>query len=260
MKIFNLLGLDSIEKGILLTAVIPVSQTQIANTLGVARTNLYSYLENLTKRGFLRTKQRGKRKFYLSLTETELQKHILTSLIDIHKVSPLIINDQISIFIGKKSIQNIWLELGNQPKHSRVIALQPTKALQIALSKVPLSVSRQNHNLLIKNKIIVEQLAEEDIYEYTKKYLSDMQELTNVFPDFEKRTSSTIIFDKDTFNSQAEVFLLVDSILLVDWDKDFAIKIKSLELIDLLKKLIEFAKVNGKLVDNVLETKKSWEI
>ncbi len=250
------LGLSAKTKKILASlqkAKLTISE--LSRVTGISRATLYTHIDTLLKRDMVTTSKKGKRTLYSALSKVQIEHKIISSII--HDTETISIPNEISYFSGLKQIQNLWLKIGAQPKHSRVVAFQSNSSLRYSLTKMNVDIAKRNHKNILKNKIILEQYMEEGMHEFVKDIMIK-ENISHVFPssDFTQRTTSTTVIKQGVFNEPVEFFILFDSILIIDWKLEKGYEIKNIHIVSMYKKMFTLIKEVGKAIDNAQVTKK----
>lgn len=254
----QLLGLTPLEVDILNVASnIDSTVLTLGKELNIPRTTLYPYLDNLLQRKLIDKIVKGKRLYYRSKSREEIASLFFEMGVAISKNKTLTLPDtstQIKIFSGIKQISEAWLLIGNQPKGSKVIGIQPSKSLEYSISKVPHAITRQNHKLIISRDIFLEGYCEEDIYSLVLGKLKSIDALEETIPDFEDRKAITYLFEKNSFNTTSELFVLSEGLLIIDWKEEFGILIQNMNigiiihsLLNKLRPLLKVANYNQEM-------------
>jgi DNA-binding MarR family transcriptional regulator len=255
-KLAKTIGISNIQMHILNATQEEMSLSDIGKTVKIPRSTLYPYVRDLVDRGFLLMKKKSFGGMYKTVNKSDLGNHLIQTGLNVAgntKIKVPNITTKIQLFSGKKEMEKIWLLIGNQPIGSRVICIQPTKSLDISVPTVPYKIVKENHNLIIKRKIFLEQFTEEGTYKTVLNILNDMGVLKETLPDFEDRKSITYEFEADALNSTAELFVVTEGIILVDREDMFGILIENVMIKNLVTSLVEIIKKNMKPIDNMKE-------
>lgn len=256
MKITHFLDLNRTEKHLIRSLkATRLNVSQLARITKISRATLYPHIKKLVSRGFLNTSTVGKRKFYASTTSTTLGEQLVSAVLTQNKT--VSVPSVFTYFSGLKQIQKLWLNIGKQPKGSRVVAFQTNSALQYSLSKMSVAVAKENHKNILDNKIIIEQYAEEGMHELVNSHLKN-KKIQSHFPatDFTSRTTSTHLLPRGLFSEPVEIFIFLDTVLFIDWKSEVGYEIKNHSIASTLKQFFKIMQLHGKLVNNTEMSKK----
>jgi len=242
-ELLQALNLSSPEESILLVSGEAISITSMASLINHPRSTLYPYILTLIRRGLLEKISSGKRflyrkKAFILQTPSPSQTPVPTQ--------------NIAFFSGNKELTEAWLRISLQPKKSTVVTIQPNSSLINSIKKSKKNLAKENHQKIISRKIFLDQIVEEGMYELVKNLLPKKSR-PGYKNDFSERTSSITLLPSNFFPRSCEIFVLNDSVLILDWEQEVGFEIKNKNFRQMFLGLSILLKQTGRVSNNYEE-------
>ncbi len=240
----RLLGLNKRESELLsaLERLKTASMQELADELKLPRTSLYWPLDQLYKRNLVVYEKVGKRKrWYSRMGELPLRK----------KLGSLeTVAGDVRVVEGVEQIKELYrLSLDLHPTE-RVLILEGTVAATSIARKGGIDFLTEYHERAYKNKIIVESIFGEKLYENVLRMIVDPKIVRSL-----SRLNTWIahIVPEEWMNVDAAVVLFRETAIIADWTKTHAVLVNNPEIVRLLRNFCEVFQLTGRKVDIVSE-------
>lgn len=231
----NTSGLVPYEQLILNVLVEPSTLAGIQRLTNLPRSTAEYNLKKLKLKKLIEEKIKGKRTLYFKKNTAEHSSD---------QVYPLLRLPGITIYRGKESIELLWKEITKKPKGSRLIGIQPRKSFSEALKKAKKSEVKSISQEITDKPFIFDAIVHEDMARNIfRNYDHDAKDVAKAFTG---RLEDLVKVPQDFLDEKAEMFLIGDEIFLMDWYKEFAVKISNKHMYDLFTSIFYAVKAYGK--------------
>ncbi len=214
----------------------PLLLAEIARLSGLPRSTVEYNLRKLIQKKMVGKKKSGKRNLYFKTGRTVACMHKLTT--------PLLELPGITIYRGLDAIEHVWKEILSKPRESRLIGIQPRKSFSEAIRKSKTSDVQSISQEIGNRRFIIDAIVHEDLaYSLFRRF--DTEAVT-VARAFTGRLEDMVKVPNDFLDEKAEFFLIDNEIFIIDWYKEFAVKISNKHMFDLFSSVFYAVKAYGK--------------
>lgn len=243
----KILGLDKDEALILQKLhTKPFKIAEISKETNIARTSLYYMLPRLESRGFIRQVKQGKKllwekdrnikdtyeKALGSLVNAEEQNISLNTFSNETKVSVL----------KKEKMLQIFEDIANLPSRTRIYGIQPDTSFLQAIEYISFEDLLRINTIIKQKSIIVEGIIHERSIDSMENLFSK-NDLKRFLESFGGRSADTVTLPPNYLEKTiSEVYLYNNTVALINWKNEFAIKIQNKDIYDLLKAMFDSTK------------------
>ncbi len=228
------IDLSSNERKILLSLELPGTLAEVSRRLKIPRSTAEYCLHNLINTRWVVTTLKGKRRIY--------------SLVSKHKAaptsSPILRLGPITVYTGTEAIEELWKEVAEQSKGSRLIGVQPRSSFKEAIKKSKKGTVTTVSQTITDKKFIVDAIVHEDLARSIfAQYSTDAKSVAQVFTN---RLEDMVKVDQSFLDEKSEMFMINNFSFFVDWFNEVAVKIENKNINNLLKSLYQATKAYGK--------------
>lgn len=242
--IINFLNLTSDEQKVLeAISFAPKNISQLARTLKVPRTTLYTAIASLLRRRLIEKSKKGK-----ATMITLLRSDMLISLQNIHgnSSSPQL---GFSLIQGKDALLQVWKEAVKIP-NSRIKAIQPIRSMETTVKKFKPGTFVPINEALKTNHIVLEAIVHEDAFkQYMNIHKDDPHIQKKIAQSFFGRMNDTTVVGRNYLNSNSDLIITNAGAFLLNWENETGVHIQNKDLILLLTELFQLARGYGKKID-----------
>lgn len=236
--------------------------TELAKKTGFPRTTIAYVLKGLIARGMAISHKRGKRLFYkkadtrklLTLAD-EVRLLLDDSLMDVISLPSF---DAIKVYTGVHAMIDLQTKLmQDAPRHTRVKVIQPNKSFLAMFDTASVEEIIGYNKAISESKIILDAVVEDNAYEVYQKYWEvDPEGFERLNPSYLNRTTDYVAVKHGSIAFSSELWIYMDSIVIIDWTKKNAILITNRETRGLLEALYDTLKLQGKKVSHTTQIEK----
>jgi DNA-binding Lrp family transcriptional regulator len=242
----DILGLTPSERRIIqTTSKMALNVSNIAASTKVPRTSLLYILNKLEKRKLIRRMRVGKRFFWKSDIYKSMRK--LSNIpASSFKSGPNYssTNSGIVTYHGVNSILNIFEQMANLPKNSRVYGLEPDNSIKYAIRKNKLSDLLKVNENIKKNALIIEGIVHEKSVSTVINELG-VTKSRKLFQSFIGRLEDYVKIPDEFADVEAEVWIFNGSAYIINWNKEIAIEITDKDMTSIILAMFSCVKELG---------------
>jgi DNA-binding MarR family transcriptional regulator len=269
-KSLKILSLDKSETAILKVLNTAKSVQDIARDSQVSRTGIVYCLKKLFSKGLISTVRFGKRKLYVTITDSQLANN-LQRVVDEIKLGEkdkkgvrikTAKENEFIIHVGVKEIIPAYERIASSCKNERIKAIQHHDSWNELLKKLPPKQLIKFNQTLVDNHIILDGILNDGAYD---SYVRELQ--NNKTEDFKEsiesltgRMADYSYFADNFFKYNAEIWFFKTTTLIINWHEEVAIEITNSSMTNFLKDMFEFVKSgcrkinHNETMNKVLET------
>ncbi len=243
--------LNDVEHKILHILTSPLFLSEIQRKTTVPRTTTEYNLRKLESKKFIKRTISGKRLLY-SKTDKAM-KHLE------NMNYPILELPGITIYQGIEAVQNVWKDILQNPKESRLIGIQPGKSFNEAVRKVPRREVEEVSLEITNRHFIVDAVTHVDlVHSIFKTFKVDAKPVAKAFT---KRLEDMAKVPNNFLDEKAEFFLINNDIFIIDWYKEFAVKITNKNIVNLFTSIFYAVKgygkkyEQGKYIESIISSK-----
>ncbi len=228
--------LSYIENQILSILTTPSLLSEIQHLAALPRSTTEYNLRKLELKRLVKKQLKGKRTLYVKTNHVSQPIDTLPY--------PVLTLPGITIYKGKEAIENVWREIIEKAPESRLIGIQPRKSFDEAIRKSPKNIVQSISQGIGDKRFIVDAIVHENLaHSLFKQY---NQEAKVVAKAFTGRLEDMVKVPNDFLDEKAEFFLIDNQIFIMDWYKEFAIKISNKNIFNLFVSVFYAVKAHGK--------------
>ncbi|MEK7646200.1 MAG: helix-turn-helix domain-containing protein [Patescibacteria group bacterium] len=255
-NISKLLNLTSHEEKIftVLDTKEPFSVSDTSKKAKIPRMSAYLALAALKSRGIIYSKIKGKRRFWLRISDKELSDILISTAKLAHDSEERveITHDDstgFAVLRGLPSLFSIFERIAQGHKDERLIGIQPTASLKNVLRGISWKNLQPIQDSIRNNKIIVEGLLREDYYPTLTSLVKDPVQKEEILKSFIGRTTDMVFVSNEYLNAETELMMFRDVAFLINWKDEVALEIKNKDMLHFLKELFDLARGYGRKVN-----------
>lgn len=256
----TLLGLDAADNRLLdVLKNGDNSISELSRLTKQPRTSLYPRLERLHARGFVTTTHTGKRRHWKTVSPQKLREklfllaHTDETIEESGEHAVGIIPSQHSeykVYFGLKKLVEIYMEIGQLPRNSRLYGIQPNISAYSLLKKFPYTQLVELNQHIKDRKIIVEGILQENFLEYWSARLKkEKKSPRDLLKAYSGRLAITTYVPAERLNVDSEVMFYSDTVIIANWQELVAVVIKNYQVAGLMMEFFESLKANGQRTD-----------
>lgn len=219
-----------------------LSIAEIARRTDLPRMTSHYIIQRLFDRGILTRKKRNKQYLYCLVPVEKLILEILpqSSMSPCNISLPIKEGTGIALYHGFDQIYNLYKKICEKNIKKRVCTIQTTASTQSIYNQFDLESLDKIHYLMTKNKLIIEDIVEEDFFDpIREKFKNNFNEIMKPFLD---RQLVTYVIPKNCLSFTNDMVLFKDVVVFIDWPQEIAIEIKNEQIVRLCFDFFELLK------------------
>ncbi len=231
-------GLGIADKAILkVLDAKPLSIAQITSLCKLPRSTVAYHLPLLLKRGLIRKSTIGKRTQWFA-PEYSAQNPSGLSLPDKSSEST------VHIYKGATEMKSLWYKILKFPKHSRLHVIQPANSLKQAIRSIPAADAIRISEMVKEHFVVdgITDLKAADVVISSYKQAATSKKLAKAFTE---RLEDIVKVPDDFLNDNAEINLVNDHVIIMNWHDGLAIDIHNRLIYSFMLSLYEKLKAYG---------------
>jgi predicted transcriptional regulator len=250
------LGLTRLETTILETLTEPRNPSDVARIAKVVRTSVNYNLKQLVHRGLVERITTGKRHLYVARSPADLRSMMqrASDSIGAHTHGVRIKTaqeDEFIIHVGADEIVPAFVRIVLEIKNDRVKAIQHHRSYTDQVAVLTKEQAVTFNEAIIKNKIIVDGLLNENAYsEYEKKIRRDPESYRAQIETLGGRMADYGVFPDGVFDVHAEIWIFKTTTLVINWKDKIAIEITNTNMTGLIRDMFEYVKSGSRKIDH----------
>ncbi|MEX0650231.1 MAG: winged helix-turn-helix domain-containing protein [Candidatus Andersenbacteria bacterium] len=256
----TLLGLTSEDNALLkMLEKHDLSVSELARSTHQPRTSVYPRLSRLKERGLVTTTNRGKRRYWKTVSPRKLREKLFM-LAHSHEIAEEsgeqelgIISSQQSeykVYAGKNKLVEIYESLGQLPRHTRLHIMQPNISAYSVMKHFPYDRLVKLNQSIKDRKIIVEAILQENFLDYyTDRLKKEGKSSKDILQAYGGRLAITHHVPAERLNFDSEVTLHNDTVIIANWQELVAVVIKNEQAAGLIADIFESLQLLGRKVD-----------
>ncbi len=250
------LGLTPLETTILESLTEPRNPSDIARLTGEVRTSVAYNLNRLVERGLVERITTGKRKLYVARSPADLRLMMqrASDSIGAHTHGARIKTaqeDEFIIHVGADEIVPAFVRIVLEIKNDRVKAIQHHRSYTDQVTVLTKEQAVTFNEAIIKNKIIVDGLLNENAYtEYEKKIRKSPESYRAQIETLGGRMADYGVFPDGVFDVHAEIWIFKTTTLIINWKDKIAIEITNRNMTGLMRDMFEYVKSGSRKIDH----------
>lgn len=222
----------------------------LARETKISRTALYAILDNLKKRGLVKSKiVNGKKHWSLSETR-EIEealyatKRVILKIPEGRQEVAGLSDSSIVVHRGKEAVRKVINFIFSEHKGERLYGFQGDVAAQNWSKIFSVDDINRFNRAIKKNGMILEAILPEGWFEHETKKLG-----VEWARDFEGRTMRANVIDEEYFAHGGQLFLFKNSIYLLALGEELIIEIRNSEIQKMLLAFFKFIQENSRVID-----------
>lgn len=250
----TLLGFTEVESDIWDNLSQPMCVSDLARITQIPRTTLYTSLDSLKLRGFIKIKKEGRVSTISPLSATDIQKRISQEFSQISESGEYSVklneDSGFTIIHGMEKLVEVWNVIVDKYPKQRICAFQPTKSLLTLVKKHKEGYFIPVNEKIKRNGVIFETVTREDgIPAYLDLYKGNPEVQREILKSLIGRSTDSVFVKNDYLNTNSDLVITPRSAYLLNWESEIGIEINNKDMIDLLKELFTLARGYGRKVD-----------
>jgi hypothetical protein len=164
----------------------------------------------------------------------------------------------LKVYKGIQSIIELQAKfLNDEPKYSRVRAIQPNKSFLHMNDNASVDDIIALNKSIGESNVILDAIVEENAYEvYEEYWKTDPEGFERLNKTFLNRTSDYVAVPAGSISFESEMWIYFDSVVIVSWKEKNAIVITNAETRGLLGALYDALKMGGEKIKHQEEIQK----
>ncbi|MBI5003679.1 hypothetical protein HZC00_01135 [Candidatus Kaiserbacteria bacterium] len=223
----------------------------LARATRVSRTAVYAILQQLKKRGLVRSHITDGRKSWHLTTERDLEevlyatKRALLKIPEGREEIRGVSDSMVVVHRGVGAIKKVMFDLFSSTSHERFFWGFQGDTSTIGWNKV-FTVAETNriNREIKKNGIITQAILPKGWFENQTKLLG-----VEWAKDFEGRTARVNVLDPKYFKHGGQVFIIKNSVYLFALNEEIVIEVRNSEIQRMMKSIFEFIQENSDVID-----------
>jgi hypothetical protein len=235
------------------------SVSALARLTDQSRTSLYPRLQRLHARGLITPTHSGKRTLWRAISSPKLKAKLFSlahAQEDGEEVGDQmvgIIPSQLSeykVYVGLKKLVQIYEDLGQLPRHTRLYAIQPNTSAYSVMKRFPFKSLVAINQHIKDRQIIMEVVLQENFLDYyTKRLKKEGKKVKDILEAYGGRLGVTTYVPGDRLNFDSEIMFYNNVVIIANWQDLVAVVIKNEQIAGLMIEFFESLKVLGYRTD-----------